>query len=377
MKTLLRFGILAVLIFVTSSCFPGKKMLDSNTVILPLSDTVRLREGSIVYALPRTVITVVVDVERTIEIPGPYARFANDLLGLTNIIREENESWDIVDLKVINSEETDPSEYYVINTNSLFQTNVLALKREGLILDLNPENFNAETDLTGKGVSDAGQFKSFDLGSDEYYQLQRDTAYKRVSIDSSFIRIPYIVEKKKMLTIDQLAEKAAKRLMELRDGKHLLLTGEATVFPQNDAAIIEMNRMEKDYTELFTGKVIKQLRTFTYQIIPRKEMAGKSVPLFSFSETTGPSDPNSKDGQPVMIEFVPENKTKDITIITKPAPEPEPETSAERYDKLFYRVPEVVKLKISYGKVQLLNSRRLVYQFGQTIQLPGNYIIGK
>ena len=67
--------------------------------------------------------------------------------------------------------------------------------------------------------------------------VQSDTAYKRISIDSSFVRVPYVVEKKKRLTIDQLAERAAKRLMEMREGKHLILTGEANVFPQSDAAI--------------------------------------------------------------------------------------------------------------------------------------------
>ena len=53
-------------------------------------------------------------------------------------------------------------------------------------------------------------YYSFDLGSDEYFQLQRDTAYKRMSIDSTFARIPYIVEKKKKLTTDQLAERQRK-----------------------------------------------------------------------------------------------------------------------------------------------------------------------
>ena len=139
-------------------------------------------------------------------------------------------------------------------------------------------------------MNEAGniQYHSFDLGSDEYFQLQRDTAYKRMNVDSSFVRIPYIVEKKKKLTIDQLAEKAAKRLMELRDGKHLILTGEATVFPQSDAAINEINRLEKAYTELFTGKTIKDSFTFSYQIIPSKAMVGKPVTLFQFSDLTGP-----------------------------------------------------------------------------------------
>ena len=68
----------------------------------------------------------------------------------------------------------------------------------------------------------------------------------------------------------------------MRDGKHLILTGEATVFPQNEAPIIEMNRLEKEYTELFTGKILKRDRKFSYQIVPDKKMTGKPNILFHF-----------------------------------------------------------------------------------------------
>ena len=166
-----------------------------------------------------------------------------------------------------------------------------------------------------------------------------------MSVDSSFIRIPYIVEKKRKLPVDQLAEKAAKRLMEMRDGKHLILSGEANVFPQNEAAIIEMNRLEKEYTELFAGKTIREKRTFTCQVIPAKEMIGKPVVLFRFSELTGPLNGNDPQGKPVTIEFIPEQKTKDLMIINKA----QPQSGAPVYDKLFYRVPDVVNLKITMG----------------------------
>jgi hypothetical protein len=47
------------------------------------------------------------------------------------------------------------------------------------------------------------------------------------------------------------------------------------------------------------------------------------------------------------------------------------------FDKIFYRVPDVVNLKISLGSEVLFSSRRLIYQFGEVIQLPANFIIGK
>jgi hypothetical protein len=373
MKNVIRLSLIISVLFITSSCFPGKKLPESEVVILPLSDTVTLREGSIVYALPRTVFTVVVEMERTIEKPGPYSRFAGDLLGMNNVILSENESWEIISIKVISSQEVDPSEFYVISSNTLFQSNVLALKKEGLILDLDPSSFKTDLAQTASRGSGSESLISFDLGSDEYFQVQRDTAYKRVSVDSSFIRIPYIVEKKKKLTEDQLAEKAAKRLMDLRDGKLLILSGEATVFPQNEAAINEINKVEKEYTELFTGKTLKETRTYMYQVIPSKEMVGKPVTLFRLSETTGPVSANMTVGKPVTIEFVPEQKTKDLTFIDKP----QSESVSPGFDKLFYRMPDVVSIKILFGTEQLLSSRRLIYQFGQIIPLPANYIIGK
>ncbi len=361
MKTLKRISLVFTIIFAFSICLTAQRKSKSNTVILPLSETVTLREGSIVYALPRTVFTVNVEMERTIEIPGPYAKYAADLLGLTNVTKNETESWSIVSVKLNSSEEVDPSEYYVITSNTLFQTNILSLKKEGLILDLNPSVSRAGSYILDNSESTSGdQAPSFDLGSDEYFQLKRDTAYKRVSLDSTFIRIPYIVEKKKLLTLDQLAEKAAKRLMEIREGKHLILTGEATVFPQNDAALNEMNRIEKELTELFTGKTIKETRSFASQIIPEKEMTGKAQLLFRFSELTGPVASGITEGKPVTIEFVPEQKTKDITFLNRPSSD----KSSSDYDKLYYRMPDVVKMKINMGNEQLLSSRRLIYQFG-------------
>jgi len=361
-----------LLMFITFSCTPVRKISDQQAVILPLSDVNSLKEGTIVYGLPRTVFTVVAEMERVIEKPGPYAQYAADMLGLTNAVKTETELWTIKGMTVAMHEELDPSEFYVIESNTLFQTNVLSLKKSGLILDLNPGEFFLNGKPSDMRAPESEDMAFNDLGSDEYFRVQRDTAFRRVNVDTAFIRIPYIVEKKKVLSADQLAEKAARRLMEIRDGKHMILTGETNVFPQNDAAINEMNRIEKEYTELFTGKIWKETIRYSYQIIPDKEMSGKPVTLFRFSELTGPLSDKGDTGVPVIISFTPEQKLKDLTIVTKP----EIAKDAPQYDKLFYRVPDVVNIRISSENEELYNTRKLIYQFGEVIQLPANYIIG-
>ncbi|MCU0362232.1 MAG: DUF4831 family protein [Bacteroidales bacterium] len=366
--------IAALITFVfLNSCTTSKKATVPETVILPLSDTVRPVDGSVVYALPRTVISIRAEVEHTIEIPGPYSQYAGEMLGLDKVIRSENEIWSLGRIFVRSHEEIDPSEYYMLKSNSIFHSNVLVMKKEGLILDLNPANLRPfVADAANPGRQLRG-FEVFDMGSDEYFQSQSDTAYRRVAIDSSFVRIPYIVEKKKKLSIEQMAERAAKRLMELREGKHLILTGEANVFPQSEAAIAEINRIEKEYTELFTGKTFTETVSFDFQLIPEKDMAGKELVVFRFSETTGPLSQNQGGGYPVTAKFTPELKTKDLTFVAgASAP-----VSNQQFDRLYYRMPDVARITVSAGDRVLYNGRILVFQFGELLQLPANYIIGK
>jgi hypothetical protein len=373
MKNIARLITFFLISVTLSSCFIWKKASEPSDSVSRISDTVRINNGSLIYALPRTVFTVKVEAERTIMIPGPYAAYAEDLLGLKDVLKTRDEHWTVKSMSVNSHEEADPSEYFIIQSTGMFRTNVLAMKKEGVILDINPVNNYFEPKSAGSGELNLNRFRSFDLGSDEYYQVQTDTAFRRVKVDSSFIRIPYIVEKKKKYTPDQLAERAAKRLLELRDGKVMILTGEANVFPQNDASINEINRMEKDYTELFTGKYIIETRIYTYQFIPLKESAGKPFTLFIFSESSGPADPGSGSGKPVLTEVVPEQKTKDITLIESN----DTGSSSPGPDKLFYRIPDVANVRISLNGKTLYSSRKLIYQLGEIMQLPSNYIIGR
>lgn len=372
-STLKIFSIITLLIFM-SSCFPKKALVNPHTVILPLGDTILITDGSLVYALPLTVFEITLEVEKKIEKPGPYARYAADMLGIKDVISQEKESWAISSVIVRTMEELDPSEFFVVQSNTLVQSNALALKKSGLIMDINPSLYDKETFKINSTSKPDSKIQYLDLGADEYFVSQSDTAYKLVKLDTSFIKIPYLVEKKKQLTLEQMADKAAKTLLELRDGKHLILTGEATVFPQDRAAIDEMNRLEREYTALFAGKTITEKKTFRYTFIPQKEMAGKTVTLFRFSDLNGVMDESSADGVPVTVLMEPAKKTKDLTIVSRPKQEGAPTVD---FDKLYYRVPDVVTLTFKSGNQIYYNSRKLIYQFGEVIQLPANFIIGR
>ncbi len=368
MKTVKSILLLFIIALLADSCSMLKKKAEPAGQVAHLADTTKLTDGSLVYALPMTIFTVSIGMEREIEIPGPYAKYAEMLLGLQDVILTGNERWRIRSVSVSSHEEADPSEFYVIETEGISAANVLSLKREGFILDLNPASAHNDFSSIGREIN-INDFRSSDLGSDEYYITQTDTTRRRVKMDNQFILVPYTVEKNKKLSADELAQRAARRILDLRDGKILILTGEANVFPQSSAALDEMNRLEEEYLELFTGKRIVENRTFQYHFIPGMGQSGKPVTLFMFSESGGPQE----KGIPVSIIVTPEKKTRDLTVISRQ----QSGDAEQKYNRLYYRIPDIANIKIRMGEKQLYESRKLIYQFGEVMQLPANYVIGK
>jgi len=372
MNKIIRFGLLVLVTLGMGSCAANRNMGGSSGPVSQLSGNVNVPDGALVYALPLTVVDIAVETERVIEKPGPYSAYAADLLGLTDVIRSENEYWSVTGVTISTHEEVDPDGFFAISAPGVFRTNVMEMKKAGLILDLNPAIYNSESQRKSTIAPGVEMHQFYDMGSDEYFRNKRDTLYRVVTVDTAFVRIPYLVVKKQKLTLDQLAEKAAIRLMELRDGKHLLLTGETNLFPQDGSAIAEINRMEREYTELFAWKVFTEKRTFRYQIIPRKDQTGRKIDLCVFSEATGPGDPGSKAGDLVTIEFNPEQKTRSLALASSKGG-----SSQQKYSRITYRIPDVTGVRISIGNTVIGSGRKLVYQFGDITQLPSNYLIGK
>lgn len=362
-----------VVVLFTASCTANKKIPASGVSVNHLSDTSKLRGGSLLYSLPRTILTVRAEMERKVSMPGPYAAYAEDMLGLSDVVLKEKEQWRLTGITVESHEEADPSEYYLVETLSSFGTNLITLRNEGLIMDINPGAGTKSISLLPGTLSESPGFRTYDLGSDEYFLSRADTAYRRVSMNDTYIRVPYLVEKKKKLSTEQLAERTARRIMELRDGRILILTGEANVFPQSDAAINEINRLEKEYLELFTGKDYTEKRVLTFQVIPDRESPRPTFPLFSFAEDSGPCAGAEDCGTKVEMLLAPEQKTKDLTILSNNTSE----TPGQKAERLFYRIPDVVKISIMMGEKPVFISRKLVYQYGEIMQLPSNYMLSK
>ncbi|MDM8003401.1 MAG: DUF4831 family protein [Bacteroidota bacterium] len=354
------------------SVFTGRTAGD--TLVMPLGDEVTVTDGSLVYALPMTVFEIDIFAEKRIEVPGPYAAYAAEMIGLDRVITAEKETWTLTDVQLGTVEELDPSKFYIIQGTTLMQTNMLALRKSGLVMDINPDVYkNSEY----SGLQEESGYNGLlfpDRGAYEYVATRTDTAYRLVKADTAFIRVPYIVQKKKGMTVEEEAREAADRLLELREGRHMILTGETNIFPQGGAAIDEINRLEREYTALFAGKTRSERKHFRIWVTPDPAMAGKKTTVFTFSAGTGVNLSPGGAGQPVEMEIIPSGKTKELNLVVRPVGS---QKELALSDKLYYRVPDVADITLTMGNERLLTARKLVYQFGNTVALPANFIIGR
>jgi len=366
--------ILPVLALLAAGCSIIGGKSPGDITVLPLGDEVRVTEGTLVYALPLTVFEIDIVAEKRIDRPGPYARFAAEMIGLDNVINSEKESWRLADVSLNSLEELDPSQFYVIEGTTLMQTNMLALRKSGLVLDINPDQYDRTT--SSNLHEDTGHTGLLfpDRGAYEYISTKTDTAYRIVRADTAFIRVPYLVQKRKGMTVEEEAREAADRLLELREGRHMILTGETNIFPQDGAAIDEINRLEREYTALFAGKTWTERRHYRFWITPDSEMAGRMTTIFTFSESNGISTSADGAGTPVQMGIIPSGRTGNLNMVVRPVSW---QTVQATGDRLYYRVPDVAEITVSMDGEQLCKARKLVYQLGKKLALPANFIIGK
>ncbi|MCK7531125.1 MAG: DUF4831 family protein [Marinilabiliales bacterium] len=158
-----------------------------------------------------------------------------------------------------------------------------------------------------------------DRGAYEYVSTRTDTAYRMVKADTAFIRVPYLVQKKKGMTVEEEAREAAERLLELREGRHMILTGETNIFPQDAAAIDEINRLEREYTALFAGKTWTETKHFRIWLTPDPlydRWEDNSVQLLRRQKESWL--PVMAGGSPVQIEMTASGKTKELKLVVRP-----------------------------------------------------------
>jgi hypothetical protein len=319
-------------------------------------------DNSIIYALPKTSIEILVEILKDKYIPGPYVRYAEELLSIENVSAREDVSHRIGEISMRAIVEADYEYMYSlpVGEKSVLDASFLALSSEGLIFALNePKEVLVNYTATAP--------RNYQLYPDRLpsspLATQTEFVMERIKTDSGFISIPFqqsVIEKK---DIQSKAEEAAKFLFNLRQRRFELVTGDVdhafSGSSLNDA-LNEINRLEKEYLSLFIGKHFVESRVYRFYVSPEKAIDKKSYAVFYFSETDGALTESTRTSIPFTLLISPIGKVNYVEGVK----------TRIKVANIYYRIPEIADVYLMQGSKDVCNGRMQIYQLGKELVLP-------
>lgn len=355
---------LTLILLFTTGCF----ILKPSVKTVNLEDVDSTAPSGMIYALPHTVIRIGVEMVEIKTYRGPYYRFAEKYLGIKGVPEENKSKWLIKKVELTTFSETDPAQYYLIAPikRSFDPGNMMYLSDEGFIIDLKKlDAFAVESKKTDLFYKAPGILYT-NLTVNRNVELSTDTLYKTILTDTSFIRIPVLKNEMISKTIDETAEEAADFIIEIRNGRFELLTGQSDFYPEGSALEFGVNRLDKleeEYLSLFIGKTLEITHYFDFWYIPRLGEVYENIELFEYADQKGISREITGSGKVVSLLIKKVDKTRIldeyVTI-----------TNEENLNRLYYRIPDIAEVEIQDGGKSIFYERIPVYQYGTILSMP-------
>ena len=295
-----------------------------------LTGVTRGKDYGVVYALPKTQIEIEIKANKVNYKPGEFSKYADRYLRLTNVSAEPEEYWELNSVKVKpvgvpNSEAT-----YFVKLKDKTVAPLMELTEDGIVKSINVPYSQNSSAKKNTPTAPAGQMSA----------NPRDFLTEEILMASSTAK---------------MAELVAKEIYSIRESKNALLRGEADNMPKDGAQLKLMldnlNQQETAMTEMFSGKIKKEPKTFTIRLTP-KEM--KDEVAFRFSRKLGVVANNDLAGEPYYIS-VTDLKSPDVSAT---------EEGKKKVDGVAYNLPGKAQVTLVYNNKKLFDDQLPITQFG-------------
>ncbi len=325
------------------------------------------------YSLPRTAIVIDIEVKKTTKTPGPYASYASRFLGLDDIITSYKDEFEIYRVNISNFAEPDPDQVFFVSfadqqTHEMF----VSLNEAALIMNVNRPLIKHEIlhgdDPTIHYDRDARD-ATFNYFFDAYQTGKHDdvseaTEEGNIAVQRQTLRRSW-VEKSTELRAREVAD----YILEIREKKFDLISGFQEIAYSKEALKYmydEMNKLESDYLDLFTGLTSHDIIQYRYVIRPQKKDIENGFPLFRLSSDEGILPLTSDTGTTIGLKFAPLGAT---TLLEQQITQ---NASPNQNDSLgfHYRIPEYTDISLYIESEIRAHTRMLVNQFGIVSHLP-------
>jgi hypothetical protein len=314
----------------------------------------------ITYVLPRTGVKVYVKAVREKFEPGPYAAYAEQLLGIRNAPTRATTQWLISDVKIETFSEPDPEQVHKAMGDAAF---LLSLASNGCLAGINTKGLKVDLAKPSSNKT----FQKPDLNDGFSFDYFTDTPAYISGDSTNNFRITKV-------GIEQKAAEAAKRILDCRMNQYdlaaLMMDGEHPDGLAYEVSLKELKRTEENYIKLFVGRTTFKKETYSFDFIPAAGKA-KAQAIFRISDEKGIVSASDLSGKPVMIEF------EEVDGLSQKYSANSSSDNPEAADKgVFYRMPGFAEVKIIHEMNVIASARVCIAQFGVVAPLPEDLLHG-
>ena len=320
------------------------------------------------YALPQTVIQVDFIVNKIQKTKGPFAEYADQMLGLSQVTTVSSTEFELKDIRLTSYNEPDPSEYYFIQLPDkqkdrkaieLFLSDDGVISGVGTLDQVNSTKRQRSIDLSTSRI-DIPEFANPSVFE------RMDTIIKRISLDSTIIEQKFFRKTSAAKSAEQKAREASEFILKLDESMFNLINGYQEVNYEKGTMEFmynQMNCMKQDYLELFKGVTSTSQETFTFYYVVDKSNPMETLCRFSISKGILPKTATAGDF--VQIQATSLNKTNALKAETE-----KPGAGQRSSHGLFYRIPDKANVTVNVGGQVKLDARFVINQFGIVTFLP-------
>ena len=235
------------------------------SAILPVfaqsSSIMNESNSGLVYALPLTELSIEVELEKTIQKPGVFYRYSERYLAVTDVITEEKTFYTLKSITIKPRPVPDASKTYFIDPQKKSPLRFISVNPNGLLCGV---NVPLPSKLPENSIPPAKKKSS------------EETVDRNV--------LPLGEEYMLVGSVAKLAEGAAKQIYRIRESRLSLLTGDVDHFPADGASFTtilkELDKKEKELTELFIGSTTKEIQKQTLSLQPHEALKNEVLSAF-------------------------------------------------------------------------------------------------
>ena len=295
-------------------------------------------QNTMVYSLPKTMLSIEVETEKVTHVPGVFYRYSERYLATKDVVTEEKTSYSLKNIRVNTEAVPDANRTYSISWNT----------KKAVIYNI--------------AINEKGILCGINTTCEPKTQTKKKIIRHQTSAEKQNL-LPMGEEYMQATSRAKMAELVAKQIYSIRENRIMLLAGDVEHYPDGEAFALlmkEMDKMERELTELFVGKVVRETQTHTIEYTPENPNANEI--LFRLSALNGIVPFNDLSGAPYYINIA----TTPLQLAALPQ---------ERSNPVIRTIyPASAKININNGTTAFFSGDFCLPQFGTVVELTDNLL---